>query len=80
MNTGRVKICGPLTKEDRVIRDHMVGLLDESDRVIGQLSEDLKRSRSKRRRQAIADEIAELQQARAKLVDVIGEPRRRCGG
>jgi hypothetical protein len=79
MSTGQVKIRGPLTKEDKVKWDRMVGLLEESDRVIEELTEDLNRSRSKSKRQAIEDEIEDMQQARAKLVGVIGEPTR-CGG
>ncbi len=79
MSTGRAKICGPATKEEKVEWDRLVGLLEQGDRVIEELTDDLNRSRSKSRRQAIADEIEEFKQARAKLVGVIGEPKRRGG-
>jgi hypothetical protein len=79
MGTGRVKICGPLTRHDKLKWDHMHDLLEQSDRVIEELTEDLNRSRSKSKRQAIADEIEDMKKARSKLVDVIGEPRRGGG-
>jgi hypothetical protein len=79
MSTGVVKVQGPLTKEDKVKWDHMYGLLEESDRVIDELTEDMKLRKTKRQRQSIEDEIADLRRVRAVLVDVIGEPKRRGG-
>ncbi len=77
MSTGLVKVQGPLTKEYKVKWDRMYGLLEESDHAIGELTEDIKLCKTKRKRQPIADEIADLRRVSAMLVDVIGEPRRR---
>ncbi len=77
MDTGRVKICGPLTKEDKVKWDHMRDLLEQSDSVIDELTDDLRRRRSPSKRRAITDEIEQFKRARTKLVSVVGEPKRR---
>jgi hypothetical protein len=78
MNTGRVQIRGPLTKEDKVKWDHMRDLLEQCDGVIEQLADDLRRSRSPSKRRAIAAEIEQFKQVRGKFVGVVGEPKR-CG-
>jgi hypothetical protein len=65
MSTGLVKVQGPLTKEDKVKWDRMYGLLEESDRAIGELTEDIKLCKTKRQRQPIEDEIADLRRVRA---------------
>jgi hypothetical protein len=57
----------------------MYGLLEESDRAIGELTEDIKLCKTKRQRQPIEDEIADLRRVRAMLAGVIGEPKRRGG-
>ena len=75
-----MKVQGPLTKEDKVKWDRMYGLLEESDRAIGELTEDLILRKTKRQRQSIEDEIADLGRVRSMLVGVIGEPKRRSGG
>jgi hypothetical protein len=59
--------------------NRMYGLLEESDRAIGELTEDLILRKTKRQRQSIEDEIADLGRVRSMLVGVIGEPKRRSG-
>ena len=53
-------------------------LWGQGDRAIGELTEDIKLCKTKRQRQSIEDEIAELGRVRAMLVGVIGEPKRRA--
>jgi hypothetical protein len=73
---GQARIRGPATKEEKAQWDHLVDLLKQNDRVLQELTEDLKRCRSKTRRRALADDIEEFTQFRIKLVSVVGEPKR----
>jgi Family of unknown function (DUF5681) len=75
---GLASIRGPATKEEKAQWDHLVDLREQNDRVIESLSDELRKCRSKSRRQAIADEIEEFKQLRKKLADVVGEPKRQA--
>jgi hypothetical protein len=77
---GQASIRGPATKEEKAQWDHLIGLLEQNDRAIEQLTEDLRKCRSKSRRQTIVDDIEEFQLLRARIVSVVGEPKRRDSG
>jgi hypothetical protein len=77
MRTGEALIKGPLTKEDKVKLDRMYALIEEADRAVKEMADDLERQKTKRSRRAIETEIGELRQARQSLANVIGEPKRR---
>jgi hypothetical protein len=79
VKTGQIIIRGRGPEEYKAELDRMRALLDEGDRRISELTEDLKRSKSKRRRQSIEEEIAELKDARDQLAAVIAAPKRRGG-
>ena len=77
MKTGQVKIIGPMTKEDKAEWDRMWDRVEECDRSIRELTEELKPRRNKQIRKFIEDDIAHEKQLREIIVNAIGEPRRR---
>jgi hypothetical protein len=77
MKTGRVRINGPMTREDKAEWDRMWDHVEECDRSIRELTADLKRCRKKQIRKFMEDDIAHEKRIRAIIVDAIGEPRRR---
>jgi hypothetical protein len=79
VETGQILIRGRGSEEYKAERHRMRVLLDEGDRKIDELTEDLKRSKGKRRRQSIEEEIAELKDLLDQLAAVIGVPKRRGG-
>jgi hypothetical protein len=79
VETGQILIRGRGSEEYKAEWDRKRALLDEGDRRIDELTQDLKRSKSKRRRQSIEEEIAELKDLLDQLAAVLGEPKRRGG-
>ena len=77
MKTDQVRIIGPMTKEDKAEWDRMWDQVEECDRSIRELTEDLKLRRNKQIRKFIEDDLAHEKQIREIIVNVIGEPRRR---
>jgi hypothetical protein len=77
---GQASIRGPATKDEKAQWDHLIDLLAKNDRAIELLTEDLRKCRSKTRRQTLVEDIEEFQQLRARIVSVVGEPKRRDSG
>ena len=77
MKTGQVKIIGPMTKEDKAEWDRIWDRVEECDRSIRELTEDLKQRRNKQIRKFMEDDIAHEKRIREIIVNVVGEPRRR---
>jgi hypothetical protein len=77
MKRDQVRIIGPMTKEDKAEWDRMWDQVEECDRSIRELTEDLKQRRNKQVRKFIEDDIAHEKRIREIIVNAIGEPRRR---
>jgi hypothetical protein len=66
-----------MTKEDKVEWDRMYAWVEECDRTIEELTNEVKLRKNKRYRQFLEDEIADERRLRAIIVNAIGEPKRR---
>jgi hypothetical protein len=77
LNTGRVIIKGPMTKEEKAAWDWMRARLDECDRGIEELTAMLKDPTNEPTRQRIEDDITRKKSLRDMIIKAIGEPRDR---
>jgi uncharacterized protein DUF5681 len=75
--TGQVSFKGPVTKEEKAKWDSLYDRVEESDREIEFLSDELKKTRSESDRAMLQNDIAHERRMRKMIVDVIGEPSQR---
>jgi hypothetical protein len=57
MKTGRIRITGPMTKEEKVKWDRMYARVEECDRAIDEYTKEMKLRKNKRYRQFFEDEV-----------------------
>ena len=77
LNTGQLTFKGPMTKEDKAEWQRLYDRVEESDREIEYLNSQLKRTRSKRYRCMLEDDIARERRLREIIVNAVGEPSER---
>ena len=77
IRTSQVIMKGPMTKEDKVQWDRLYARVEECDATTLMLMESLKGRKSKACREFIKDDILHEARIRKKIVDAIGEPKRR---
>lgn len=66
-----------MTKEDKAEWDRMWDQVEECDRSIRELTEDLRQRRNQQIRKFIEEDIAHEKRLREIIVDAVGEPMRR---
>jgi len=77
LKTGQVSFTGPVTKEDKAKWDYFYNRVEELDRDIESFNAELKRTRSKRYRSMLEEQLLSARSFRQKIVGAIGEPSQR---
>ena len=76
MSTGRVRITGPMTKEEKIAWDEVRRCKQECDREIADLETQLTNERSVSTRQRLLDDIKEQKTLREKIAEVLNSAYR----
>jgi hypothetical protein len=80
LRTGEIRFTGPMTRRDKAILDHAWDVVEEADREIERLTDQLKKHRSKMMRNYLEANIAIQKSLRDPIVARIGEPSKRRRG
>jgi hypothetical protein len=77
LRTGEIRFTGPMTRRDKAILDHAWDVVEEADREIERLTDQLKKHRSKMMSDYLEANIAIQKSLRDPIVARIGEPSKR---
>ena len=80
IRTGEVKFMGPMTRKEKAELDYFYDRVEEIDRTIERLTEQLKLIRIKKLRAFVEVQIADERAMRDMIVSRLGEPSKRRSG